>query len=155
MDRVQKTFYNFKIANENFMRASAHYKNMTKRNQGWLTAARVSHYIRPNFAKERALNIGYLKNAHQNMLNAYQRRTNAGTAFRHALNGIQLRNKNKLNAYQIMNAISRLFAPPSIPGGFGGIEYETAAIRRRKKPARTKSASPARRRSPLKRAHSV
>ena len=155
MDRVQRTFRNFKKANEDFQRASARYKNLTKRAQGWLIAASVSHYIRPNFAQERTRNIGSLKSAHQNMLNTYQRRTNTGSAFRSAVNGIQIRNKNKMNAYQIMNAINRMYAPPSSHGGFGGIEYEAAALRWRKKPNRAKSASPARRRSPLKRAHST
>jgi hypothetical protein len=155
MERVQRTFRNFKKANEDFQRASARYKNLTKRAQGWLIAARVSNYIRPNFAQERTRNLGSLKSAHQNMLNTHERRTIAGGAFRRAINGIQISNKNKMNAYQIMNAINRMYAPPSRPGGFGGVEYEAAALRWRKKPNRAKSASPARRRSPLKRAHSV
>lgn len=154
MDRVQRTFRNFKKANEDFQRASTRYKNLTKRLQGWLIASHVSSYIRPNFAEERRRNIGSLKQVHQNMLNTHQRRTSAGAAFRYAVQGIQLRNKNKMNAYQIMNAINRMYAPPSRPGGFGGIEYEAAALRWRKKPNRAKSASP-RRRSPLKRAHSA
>jgi hypothetical protein len=154
MDRVQRNFRNFKKANEDFQRASARYKNLTKRAQGWLIAARVSNYIRPNFAEERRRNIGSLKSAHQNMLNTHQRRANAGAAFRYAVSRIQLRNKNKMNSYQIMNAINRMYAPPSRPGGFGGIEYEAAALRWRKKPNRAKSASP-RRRSPLRRAHSA
>jgi hypothetical protein len=154
MDRVQKTFRNFKNANEGFKRASERYKNLTKRIQGWLLAAGVSGYIRPNFAQERNRNIQSLRGVHQTMLNAHERRTLAGNAFRHAISGIQIRNKNKMNAYQIMNAINRMYAPPSKPGGFGGVEYETVALRWRKKPNRAKSASP-RRRSPLKRAHSV
>jgi hypothetical protein len=148
MDRVQRTFRNFKNANEEFQRASARYKNLTKRLQGWLIASTVSN-IRPNFAEERRRNIRSLSQVHQNMLNTHQRRTTTGNAFRRAVNGIQLRNKNKMNAYQIMNAINRMYAPPSRPGGFGGIEYDAAALRWRKKPNRVKSASP------LKRAHSV
>jgi hypothetical protein len=153
MDRVQRTFRNFKNANETFQRASARYKNLTKRLQGWMIAASVSN-IRPNFKEERTRNIRSLKQVHQNMLNTHQRRTNAGNAFRHAVQGIQLRNKNKMNAYQIMNAINRMYVPPNRPGGFGGIEYEAAALRWRKKPNRAKSASP-RRRSPLRRSHSA
>jgi hypothetical protein len=155
MDRVQRNFRNFKKANEDFQRASARYKNLTKRLQGWMVASSVSSYIRPNFAEERRRNIKSLNQVHQNMLNTYQRRASTGAAFRYAVSRIQLRNKNKMNAYQIMNAINRMYAPPSRPGGFGGIEYETAALRWRKKPNRAKSASPARRRTPLKRASSA
>jgi len=158
MDRVQRSFPAFEKANENYQRASARYRNLSERLKGWMVAGGVSTYIRPNFKEERNRNIRSLKGAYQNMLNTYQKRANAGARFRYdvSVSNLKIPNKNRMTAYQIMNILQRRFAPPNKPGGFGGVEYETAALRWRKKPNRVKSVSPVRRRrTPVRRPRSA
>ena len=140
---MERAFRNYKNANEAFRRASANVQSR------WPT------YLY-NLKNEQILKKEY-QNAHQRMLNAYQRRSNAAHAFRVALNrsGLRIRGANSMTAYQVMNAINRMYAPPNRPGGFGGVIYEATALRWRKKPNRAKSASPGRRRTPLKRPHSA
>lgn len=142
MERLQRAFRNFKRANETFRRESANVQSRWPTSLYW---PRVKEYNRQ------------YQNAHERMLVAHDRRTNAAANFRSALreSGIRIRNAHRLSANQIMNIVNRRFAPPNRPGGFGGIEYELASLRWRKKPNRTKSASPKRRRSPIKRASSA
>lgn len=144
MERLVKPFRNYKNANEAFRRASA---NVHSRWPTYLYGPRNQAILKKEY-----------QTAHQRMLNAYQRRSNAAHAFHVALgrSGLRIPGANRMTAYQIMNAVNRMYAPPNRPGGFGGSMYEAAALRYRKKPNRAKSASPnRRRRSPVKRASSA
>ena len=144
MERAQKAYRNYKNANKAFREASAQLKKI-----GFMSELKYFPNIGPIQAK--SMNKTYQK-VHQNMINAYRRRNNAhnvlsGLAYKFGIRGG--------NANQMKNALNQIkYAPPNRPGGFGGFGYEMAALRWHKKPNRAKSASP-RRRSPLKRAHSV
>jgi len=144
MERAQKAYRNYKNANKAFREASTQLRKI-----GFLSELKYFPNIGPKEAQN--MNKVYQK-AHQNMINAYRRRTNAhavlsGLAYKFGVAGG--------NANQMKNILNQIkYAPPNRPGGFGGFGYEMAALRWRKKPNRAKSASP-RRRSPLKRAHSA
>jgi hypothetical protein len=144
MERAQKAYRNYKNANKAFREASAQLRKI-----GFMSELKYFPNIGPKQAQ--SMNITYQK-AHQNMINAYKRRNMAYTQF------TNMAQKFKIpitTVNQIKRALNHIeYAPPSRPGGFGGLGYEMVALKWRKKPNRAKSASP-RRRSPLKRAHSA
>ena len=144
MERAQKAYRNYKNANKAFREASAQLRKI-----GFLSELKYFSNIGPK--QVQSMNITYQK-AHQNMINAYKRRNMAYTQL------TNLAQKFKIpitTVNQMKRALNHIeYAPPNRPGGFGGFGYEMTALRWRKKPNRAKSASP-RRRSPLKRAHSV
>jgi len=144
MERAQKAYRNYKNANKAFREASAQLRKI-----GFLSELKYFPNIGPK--QVQSMNITYQK-AHQNMINAYKRRNMAYTQL------TNLAQKFKIpitTVNQMKRALNHIeYAPPNRPGGFGGFGYEMTALRWRKKPNRAKSASP-RRRSPLKRAHSV
>ena len=149
MDKVQKTFRNFQTANQAFRNASARYK-VASNLYGWWSSD--------------ATNLRKARNLHENMLKAYGERTNAYNAFRaslttnagrRALAAYEIHNYGTMTMNQIMNSMKRFerkWAP-------GGIEYEKAKVRAAnrwtRKPSRRLSTSPKRRKSSLKRRHSV
>jgi hypothetical protein len=136
MERAQKAYRNFKQANAAFRAATA---NLRKREY-------ITELMRfPNLARDprtRILANEYNK-AHQNVRNAFVRRTKAHNALVKEAANIGVRNASVVN--RMRNMLK--YAPPNRPGGFGGIEYEMTALRWRKKPNRAKSASPKRRRA--------
>ena len=144
MERAQKAYRNYKNANKAFREASAQLRKI-----GFMSELKYFPNIGPKQAQ--SMNIKYQK-AHQNMINAYKRRNNAHTLLRKLAYNFGIIGGNVNQVKNLLNQI--MYAPPNRPGGFGGIGYEMTALRSRKKPNRTKSASP-RRRSPLKRAHSA
>jgi hypothetical protein len=145
MERAQKAYRNYKNANRAFREASAQLRKI-----GFMSELKYFPNIGPK--QVQSMNIIYQK-AHKNMINAYKRRNNAHTVLRNLAFKFGITGGN---VNQVKNLLNRIkYAPPTRPGGFGGIGYEMAALRWRKKPTSAKSASP-RRRSPLKRApHSV
>ena len=147
MERAQKAYRNFKAADTAFRKVS---KNLHNRQY----VSNLTWFPSVSYGQLATLRQEYQK-VHQNLLNAYVRRNKAHKEFINAAKKfITINNRTTVN--QIKNALNQLaYAPPNRPGGFGGIEYEMAAMRWRKKPNRTKSASPKRRRSPLKRASST
>ena len=144
MERAQKAYRNYKNANKAFREASAQLRKI-----GFMSELKYFPNIGPK--QVQSMNITYQK-AHQNMINAYKRRNMAYTQL------TNLAQKFKIpitTVNQMKRALNHIeYAPPNRPGGFGGFGYEMTTLRWRKKPNRAKSASP-RRRSPLKRAHSV
>lgn len=147
MQRAQRAYRNFKKADTAFKRASA---NLHK-------SQYISNLIYfPNVTPRQAETLRQeYKKVHQNVLNAYARRNKAHAVFVQAAGKFMTLNNNRIPVNQIKNDLNQLkYAPPNRPGGFGGIGYEMAAMRWRKKPARAVSVSPKRRVSP-KRPHSV
>jgi hypothetical protein len=137
MEKAQRAYHNFKNANAEFRQASSNFRSR------W-----PAIYSIHGSRLSRAYN-----DSHQRMINAYQRRNRAHAAFvRHALK-FGIKNASVNNMKKLLNQV--MYAPPNRPGGFGGLGYEMTALRWRKKPNRAKSVSPARRRSPMRRAHSA
>jgi len=146
MERAQKAYRNFKNADAAFRSASANFKSR------WPVVFYKYFGHSLNAATEK-MNKEY-HNSHQRMLNAYTRREKAYNNFINAAKPFNIPVKNVNTMKFALNQI-KLYRPPNKPGGFGGLGYEEVMLRWRKKPNRAKSASPGRRRSPLKRAHSA
>jgi len=145
MERAQKAYRNYKNANKAFREASAQLRKI-----GFMSELKYFPNIGPK--QVQSMNITYQK-AHQNMINAYRRRSNAHAVLRKLASKFRITGGN---VNQVKNLLNRIeYAPPNRPGGFGGFGYEMTSLRWRKKPNRAKSASPARRRTPVKRASSA
>jgi hypothetical protein len=145
MERAQKAYRNYKNANKAFREASKHLRGL-----GYMSELKYFPNIGP--AQVQRMNKEYHK-AHQNMINAFNRRNKAHLQLAHLAYKFKIPMTNNVN--QVRNALVRVkYAPPNRPGGFGGFGYEMTALRWHKKPNRAKSASP-RRRTPMKRAHSA
>ena len=138
MDKVQKTFRSFQAANQAFSTAAANFRRSSRLLGGPMNSNQVRTFHK----------------RHQNMLNAHNRRTLASSIFRNAVAraGVPYSHSNTMTPRQIMNIFN--YAPPSTPGGFGGIKYEEAALRHRRKPSRVRRLSLSPKRS-LKRRHSA